>query len=241
MTSDDPPSTSTIFRSTAHRRRALVALGLLGGGFVAVTVSLWAFFPYVVDPVWLRTRIETTDAAAPVVFVLLQAIQVVFAPIPGQVLGTAGGYLFGSVLGTAYSMLGVTIGSTVVFVASRRYGRPFVARVLTDDALTGVDAFVDAYGAPGLFVAFLLPTFPDDAICLVAGLTPIRFRTFLVLLLVGRTPTFLAAAYAGTALANGRIDRVLLVLAGLLLVSAAVYYLRSRIADQLGPVIDRGG
>ena len=241
MTDDDPPSTSSIFRSAVHRKRALTVLALLGGGFVAVTVSLWAFVPHVFDPVWLRTWIETTDAAAPVVFVLLQAGQVVFAPIPGQVLGTVGGYLFGSVLGTVYSMLGVTIGSVIVFVASRRYGRPFVARVLTDDALTRVDAFVDAYGAPGLFVAFLLPTFPDDAICLVAGLTPIRFRTFLVLLLVGRTPTFLAAAYAGTALANGRVDRVLLVLVGLLLVSAAVYYLRSRITDQLGPVTDRGG
>ena len=241
MTDDDPPSTNSTFRSAAHRKRALTVLALLGGGFVAVTVSLWAFAPQVFDPVWLRNRIETTDAAAPVVFVLLQTVQVVFAPIPGQVLGTVGGYLFGSVLGTVYSMLGVTIGSTIVFVASRRYGRPFVARVLTDDALTRVDAFVDAYGAPGLFVAFLLPTFPDDAICLVAGLTTIRFRTFLVLLLVGRTPTFLAAAYAGTALANGRVDRFLLVLVGLLLVSTAVYYLRSRIADRLGPVTDRGG
>lgn len=92
-----------------------------------------------------------------------------------------------------------------------------------------------------MFVAFLLPTFPDDALCLVAGLTTIRLRTFLTLLVVVRTPTFVAAAYAGTALADDRVERFLLILAGRVLLSAVVYGLRSRITERPDRLTDRGG
>lgn len=176
--------------------------------------------------------------AAPVVFVLLQATQVVLAPVPGQLLAGVGGYLFGGGLGTLYSILGTSIGSTVVFVTSRRYGRPFAAHVLAPETLNRVDGLVADYGSAGLFVAFLLPTFPDDALCLMAGLTELRYRRFMVLLLVGRTPTFLASAVAGTSLANGRLDRVLIVLAGLAVVSTVVYHFRSGFSSTLRPFID---
>jgi uncharacterized membrane protein YdjX (TVP38/TMEM64 family) len=94
------------------------------------------------------------------------------------------------------------------------------------------------YGSAGLFVAFLLPTFPDDALCVMAGLTELRYRRFLVLLVVGRTPTFLAAAVAGTSLASGRLVRVAAVVAGLAALSLAVYRFRSGLSGRLGPLID---
>jgi uncharacterized membrane protein YdjX (TVP38/TMEM64 family) len=131
-------------------------------------------------------------------------------------------------------MLGVVLGSLVVFGASRRYGRPFVARVVTEATLDRFDGFVEEYGRVGLFVVFLLPTFPDDAICLVAGLTDLRARTFLVLLVVGRTPSFLASAYAGAALADGRALLFSLVVAGVLVASALVYRYRAGVVAALG-------
>ena len=241
MTDSETGDGGRVFRSAAHRRRALLAVATLTGALVSATVALWTVAPFLFDPTWLQTRIQAAGPTAPAVFVLLQTAQVVFAPIPGQVLGGVGGYLFGSALGAAYSMLGVLLGSTIVFVASRRYGRPFAVRVLTEETVARADAFVDSYGVPGLFVAFLLPTFPDDALCLVAGLTRIRLRTFLTLLVVGRTPTFVAAAYAGTALADGRVERFLVILAVLVLLSAGVYAIRSWGTDRAGQLTDRGG
>jgi uncharacterized membrane protein YdjX (TVP38/TMEM64 family) len=76
---------------------------------------------------------------------------------------------------------------------------------------------------PGLFVLFLLPTFPDDVLCFVVGLTDIRFRTFLILVAVGRTPTFVTAVYAGTRLADGALVGFALVLTALAVTSAVVY------------------
>jgi uncharacterized membrane protein YdjX (TVP38/TMEM64 family) len=222
-----------IFRSAGHRRQALLATGVLVAVALGASAAAWSWAPQAFDPAWFRARIAETGRAAPAVFVAVQAAQVVFAPIPGQVLGGVGGYLFGGLRGTAYSMLGVTIGSLLVFGASRRYGRPFVARVVTDETLTRFDGFVERHGRIGLFVVFLLPTFPDDAICLIAGLTTLRVRTFLLLLLVGRTPAFLAAAYAGTALSAGR-EWVFVALVGALVVaSLVVHRYRSRIVAVL--------
>jgi len=50
---------------------------------------------------------------APVIFIGLQALQVVVvvAPIPGEVTGILGGYLFGEWLGFLYSTIGLTLGS----------------------------------------------------------------------------------------------------------------------------------
>lgn len=238
MTDDGRGAGDSLFRSPAHRRRALLAAGGLLGTAALMTATMWWVDLPFFDPAWVRSRIEATGPAAPIVFVLLQATQVVLAPVPGQVLAGVGGYLFGSVLGTSYSVLGMAIGSTVVFGTSRRYGRPFAVRVLTPKTLNRFDGFVADYGSAGLFVAFLLPAFPDDALCLMAGLTELPYRRFLILLLVGRTPTFLASALAGTSLASGHLWRALIVLAGLTAVSVGVYYFRSGLSSGLRPFID---
>lgn len=238
MSDNGPEPSESVFQSPTHRRHALLVTGGLVGIFAVVTAIVWWVDLRFFDPMWIRTWIKAMGFAAPLVFILLQAIQVVFAPVPGQLLAGVGGYLFGGILGTLYSMLGVAIGSTVVFVTSQWYGRPFVARVLDSETLTRFDGFMADYGAAGLFIAFLLPLFPDDALCLIAGLTELRYRRFLVLLLVGRTPTFLASAVAGTSLATGHLSRVLLVLAGLTVVSAIVYHFRSRASSTVRLFID---
>jgi uncharacterized membrane protein YdjX (TVP38/TMEM64 family) len=85
----------------------------------------------------------------------------------------------------------------------------------------------------GLFVLFLLITFPGDVLCFVAGLTDIRLRTFLALVVVGRTSTFVTAAYAGTRLADGALVGVTLVLTALAVISVAVCVARDRIVARL--------
>jgi uncharacterized membrane protein YdjX (TVP38/TMEM64 family) len=218
-----------IFKSAHHRRIGLAVLGagvvLVGGGVLALRVAA----PTVLQPAWLETHLAAAGPWAPVVFVALQATQVVLAPIPGQVLAGVGGYLFGPVQGSVYTLMGVLIGSSLVFVGARRYGRPFVARLVTADTLARFDSIIDQYGAAGLFVLFLLPTFPDDALCLIAGLSPIRPRTFLLLLVVGRAPTFVAAAYAGAGVAAGDYWLALAVLGGLVALTLGVAVVRHRL------------
>jgi uncharacterized membrane protein YdjX (TVP38/TMEM64 family) len=117
-------------------------------------------------------------------------------------------------------MIGVIFGSGAVFLATRRFGRPCVERVVNPTALTRRADVVDPAGMPGLFVLFVLPTFPDDVLWFVVGLTDSRFRTFLILIAVGCTPTCVTAVYAGTRLAECALVGFALVLTALAITSA---------------------
>lgn len=218
-----------VFASEAARREALLRGGLLLGGVLLVTAALHALVPQLTEPAWVRARVAALGPLAPLAFVALQTAQVILAPIPGQLLGGVGGYLFGPFRGTVYSMAGVLLGSAVVFVAARWYGRPYVERVVDPAALDRWDGLVERTGVAGLFLCFLLPTFPDDLLCFVAGLTDIRLRTFLALVLVGRTPSFLAVAYAGGELSGGQLIPAAAVIATLGVASVLVYAVRDRI------------
>jgi uncharacterized membrane protein YdjX (TVP38/TMEM64 family) len=226
-----------VFASRAARREAVLGAIAIGGGLVALTVGLTLTVPGLTDPAWLRARIAAFGAWAPVAFVALEALQVIVAPIPGQLLGGVAGYLFGGVLGTVYSMTGVLAGSLVALGLSRRYGRPYVEGVIRPEALDRWDAFLAEHGVPGLFVLFLLPTFPDDLLCFVAGLSEIRARTFVVLVVLGRGPSFVAAAYAGSGLAAGRVRTVLLAVTALAIASVVVYLFRDGIAAAVDRVV----
>lgn len=229
---DDAADEGGHFRSASARRSVLIRTGLVVGALLFVTVGVRSLVPQLTNPGWVRA---TVGRFGPLAFVGLQTAQVILAPIPGQMLAGVGGYLFGPLRGTAYSMTGVLLGSAAVFMLSRAYGRPYVERVLNPATVDRWDGVVDRAGVPGLFVLFLLPTFPDDLLCAVAGCADIRLRRFLALVLVGRTPSFLAVAYAGGQLSHGRLVGAVAVVSLLCLVSGLVYVTRHRIVETLGP------
>jgi uncharacterized membrane protein YdjX (TVP38/TMEM64 family) len=171
---------------------------------------------------------------APVSFVALQAAQVVFAPPLGQVLGFAGGYLFGALKGTALSLLGATIGSVVAFVAARRLGWPFVEDVLADGVVETVDDLVARDGVVVLFAVFLVPGLPDDAICLLAGLTAVPVWQLTAVTVLGRLPGYLVVAYAGDRAASASLVESAVVLGVFAVLALVAYRKRDAILARLG-------
>jgi uncharacterized membrane protein YdjX (TVP38/TMEM64 family) len=219
-----------VFESAADRRAALLRLGALVGAVLLVSALVLRAAPFLLDPDATRAWVAGFGSFAPVVFLAVQSTQVVVAPIPGQLLAVAGGYLFGPLLGATLSVCGVLLGSAVAIGLTRRYGRPYAESVVADDTLAEFDAVVDETGEAGLFVAFLLPVFPDDALCFVAGLTDIPTWRLLVLVAVGRTPTFVAAAFLGDAVATANLATVALLLAAGVLFTALGYWKRRDLA-----------
>ncbi|ADQ66166.1 hypothetical protein C499_09759 [Halogeometricum borinquense DSM 11551] len=217
-----------LFASSAARRTTVRRLGLCCLLLFIGAVSVRRYASFIFDPAWIRATVVGLGPYAAPGFIIVQTAQVVFAPIPGQTLGIVGGYLFGTVAGTAYSMLGVVIGSTVVFCLARRYGRPFVERVIAADVLDRFDSFAAEHGVIGLFAVFLLPTFPDDAICALAGITTLRYRTFIALVAVGRLPTFALVALVGDEFAAGQTTTALAILSVIALLSVSIYAARER-------------
>jgi uncharacterized membrane protein YdjX (TVP38/TMEM64 family) len=163
------------------------------------------------------------------VLILLQILQTIAAPIPGQVTAFAAGYLFGTVLGTTYAMIGATIGFTLVFILARKLGRPFVEYFVDKKTLKKFDYLAESKGVFIFFLMALLPFFPDDLICFVAGLTKIRIRTLIVITFLGRLPTNLVYAFAGEGVANANINMVLYVLGAGLVAAAVAWWKRDQL------------
>jgi uncharacterized membrane protein YdjX (TVP38/TMEM64 family) len=226
-----------VFTSREARRGAILRAAALVVALVGSGVLLELYAPFLLDPDWVQAYVESFGVLAPLVFVAVQTVQVIAAPIPGQLLGVVGGYLFGPLRGAIYSIVGVTLGSYVVFRLSRHYGRPYVEEAIRPAVLERFDGFVSRGGVPALFVIFLLPTFPDDAVCFLAGLTDLRMRTLVTLVVVGRFPSFIAVAYAGDSLAEADPLTFGVVSIVTLVVTVVVYAKRDWVIERFG----RGG
>ena len=220
-----------VFSSRADRRRGIAAaigVAVLGVGLY-VFVSRYAGF--ITNRDALQAWLDGFGVFAPVVFIGLQALQVIVAPIPGQVVAVVAGFLFGSFWGTVYSLTGVLIGSAIAFSLSKRFGRSFVESVLHEDVVTRFDDFVDTVGVPGLFAFVVIPGLPDDAICFLSGLTKWSLPTFIAVIAVGRLPAYVLAVHAGGEIANGRFLSAIALIVLIVVASAVGYYKQDAVRD----------
>jgi uncharacterized membrane protein YdjX (TVP38/TMEM64 family) len=132
------------------------------------------------------TFIKSFGPLSIVVFIFLQILQVVLAPIPGEVTGIIGGYLFGPILGTLYSTLGLTAGSWLAFSLANAFGEPFVEKVVKAETLNKFDGFLEHKGGLVIFFLFLIPGFPKDYLCYILGLSNMRAWPFMIISTGGR-------------------------------------------------------
>ncbi|WP_435319846.1 TVP38/TMEM64 family protein [Haloarchaeobius sp. TZWSO28] len=223
----------------ADRRQLLLVVVVVAVGLVLGTVVTGRYLWFLRDPDAIRTVVERFGPLAPLVFVLLQTLQVVVAPVPGQVLAFAAGYLFGAGPGFAYSMTGATVGTYLALLLARRYGRPYVERVVAPDALDRFDDFLGEYGLAGVFVVFLLPGFPDDVICFAAGMSDLDVRKLVLVSVAGRTPGYLVLVFSGAGLAQEQVYQSvgLLVAAGC--VGIALFWKREIVLRRLATARNR--
>ncbi len=173
---------------------------LIGMVLVGLLVIIWispigALFR---DQKQLSTWLQSWGRWAPVVTISLHVLQVLTAPIPGTAIDAVNGLLFGPWLGTLYSMIGLMIGSTLVMGLTRRFGRPIMERFVDHSSIERIDRMVERRGSLVIFLIFLFPFLPDDAVCFLAGLTPIPLLELVLLAMAGRTPGVFVANLLGS-------------------------------------------
>jgi uncharacterized membrane protein YdjX (TVP38/TMEM64 family) len=183
------------------------------------------------DKELLRETLQQWEIMAPLVFILLQALQVVIAPIPGDVTGLLGGLLFGQWLGFFYSTVGLTAGSLLAFWVGRQLGAPFVERLVKPQTWNRLGFIVEAEGAILCFVIFLIPGLPKDTLCYLFGLSPMPFWTFAVVSTLGRMPGTWVLSAQGAKVATGQYVELALISALVAAVAIPLYYYRDRIVS----------
>jgi uncharacterized membrane protein YdjX (TVP38/TMEM64 family) len=157
------------------------------------------------SPEALREWIRSTGVVAPLVFVAVQAFQVIFFFVPGEIPQVAGGYLFGLYKGTALSVTGITLGASFNFLMSRILGVPFVNILFKPENVERTRRIARSPKARlSFFLFFLIPGIPKDILCYVAGLSIMRLHTFLLFSTLGRIPGIIGSALIGDAAADRR-------------------------------------
>jgi uncharacterized membrane protein YdjX (TVP38/TMEM64 family) len=141
--------------------------------------------------------IASFNGWAPVIFILFQFLQVLFAPVPGEATGFIGGYLFGALPGFFYSCIGLTVGSWVNFVVGRFLGKKYIRKLISQKFLDRFEPLLKRQGIIVLFILFIFPGFPKDYLCLFLGLTALPIKVFMIISFVGRMPGTLMLSLQG--------------------------------------------
>lgn len=197
---------------TDKSRLKRIVLVVVGGVFLAslliflllLNSSMWTkllgFYDLFCDRQWLRQVVKSSGWAAPFIFVGLQAGQVVFAPVPGDVTGFLGGYMFGAWSGFFLSTIGLTLGSMLNFFIGHFLGERVVRRMLSCETYEKYNELVQYKGILVIIIFFLIPGFPKDYLCLFLGLTSLPAGVFFVISTVGRMPGTIALSLQGASI-----------------------------------------
>lgn len=157
-------------------------------------------YKFLTDREQIKTYISSFGGLAPLVFVAIQILQVIFAPFPGEATGFVGGYLFGTIKGFIYSSLGLTVGSAINFLIGRLLGRRYIRKLIPPSYLERFDNFLKHQGIIVLFILFVLPGFPKDYLCFFLGLSTLPLEVFVILATVGRMPGTFMLSLQGASL-----------------------------------------
>lgn len=154
------------------------------------------FFAMVRTPSELQTYIEKSGAWMPILYILLQYLQVVILPIPSVVSTVAGVALFGPLKTAIYSLIGIVFGSFTAFFIGRKLGNKAVSWIIGEETLVKWQKKLKGKDSLFLTVMFLLPVFPDDILCFIAGLSSMSSAYFIVMILISRLLAIFATCYS---------------------------------------------
>jgi len=175
--------------------------------------------------------LKQTGVLAPVIFTVLRALQVIIAPIPGEITGILGGYLFGEWLGLVYSTLGLTLGSVAAFGVGRWLGAHYVRSLVSQESWDKMGFIVEAEGAILCFIIYLIPGLPKDMVCYLFGISPMPLWVFTLVSTLGRIPGTWVLSAQGAHAAAGDYLQAILLTAVVVALALPLYYYRNRIVS----------
>lgn len=190
----------------------------------------YAYFTYYNQK--LIAFIESFHPYDDIVFIVIQIFQVLVAgALPAEISGVIGGYLYGPVVGTIYSTIGLSIGSWLAFILSRVFGMPLVRRLLNPIILDKYDHFIEARGPLVCFTLFLIPGFPKAALCYIIGLSQMNIWTFIAVSTVGRLFGTILLSLTGDSVRTMRIMVLFIIFSLVAIFYLLVYFYRHKLLE----------
>ena len=194
-----------------HLPLILLAAGILLLSIACIPLVRWLMVKENQDLIW--TTIDRMGIWGVVLFMGIQLLQIIIAIIPGEPVELAAGMLYGTLGGLMICLVGVLIGSSIIFAIVRRLGKPFVSRFIDEGSMKKYAFLQDAQKLDTLiFIMFLIPGTPKDALTYICPLTSISLPRFLLLSTFARLPSVISSTFAGANFASGNLWGTALIL-----------------------------
>ena len=153
------------------------------------------------NPEEFRKWVVSHGALGWLAFVAMQFLQIVVAIIPGEPLEVAAGYAFSTIPGSLLCLIGAGLGSSFIFLLTKKLGHKFVEIIVSKEKINSIRILHDEKKRDFfIFVIFLIPGTPKDALTYLAGLTTIPLKKFIILTSIARIPSVVSSTIVGDAL-----------------------------------------
>lgn len=152
----------------------------------------------------LQQQMQSQGIGGWFVFLGIQVLQVVVAMIPGEPVEIFAGLMYGPLWGTLSCMLGIFLGSMIVYLLVRRLGMPIVSIFMDPKKFQNLRFLQDKKRFERIsFLLFFIPGTPKDLLTWAAGFINIRPLRFFAISTVARMPSILSSTLAGASLISG--------------------------------------
>lgn len=181
----------------------------------------------------IDAKVQSFGVFAPLAFIFIEILQIVAAFIPGAPVEVMSGVLFGGLFGVIWCFIGIFAGTAIVFTLVRKFGRPLVFKVFPQEKLERFSLLNDEKKLTlTIFILFAIPGTPKDFLTYIAGLTKISPLKFFVTASVARTPSMACSVLMGANLGEGRFAVSFILLAVIVLLSVAGYFIKNKFFDK---------
>lgn len=133
-----------------------------------------------------KNFLENYDEQAMLVFMLIQFLQVTILPLPSALTIATGTALFGVANSVLISSVGIILGSMFAFFLGKVFGRNLAVWLCGEKNVTKYQEITKGKDKILFFLMFLLPFFPDDLLCILAGMTGMSYISFFIMMLATR-------------------------------------------------------
>lgn len=217
-----------------------LGLAAIAAAIIVLALIIWRvgvpLVRFASEPEKFRLWVESSGVWSRFAYAGMMIFQIIIAFLPGEPFEIAAGYAFGAVEGTILCLAASTLGSVLVFLLVRRYGMRLVELFFSADKLKSI-RFLKTTPKRGFifFIIFMIPGTPKDLLCYFAGLTDMKFLTWLAICSLGRLPAIITSTVGGDALGTSDYRFAIIVFAvtlGISLIGIAVYKLICKMHDK---------
>ena len=167
----------------------------------------------------IESWVEKFGIAGPLVLILVMLVQMFLFVVPNILVMIIAIVIYGPVLGSIISLVGVFCSSSLGYALGRYLGPVTINKLIKPKTQVKISDFIERYGV-GAIAITRLASLSNDSLSIVAGLLKMSYRKYILATLAGIIPLIILLALYGK---NGRIERALLWIAGISMALLIVY------------------